>query len=426
MAINVCDGHLDGARICRWVKYSTRGKIVKHNFAIPQLAVLIAAALALPAHATIYGTMSNFDVYNETETEAHGAEIELEGIHREDLSRDFPSHFNSKTISEYTNGAIFGTRITYTDYNFNALGYLAPTVGQSTNGHACVNTSGCEHFGYSTIGIQPTAANYYWLDVNGNRINNAPMQVPTPSWTYIPPALPGGAPILRAEVEPVEVHPQRPDSIWMKVFKTELERPIELAELMSANGIMPEDAAETETEWELLEGGKMDQAEDDVPDGKKSVIRRYEYFQYSGLYDDEHEPLSNWDGVSDPPADEFGQFISANMVAANLEAPARTKGDYNGDGIVNAADYTVWRNNRGSEVEYHGDGNDDGRIDGDDYTIWRDGFGLVLDGGGQGPGPGGAGAAVPEPAALGLALMGSAILLIRRGRRCSTSRGRLV
>ena len=92
---------------------------MKYNCATPQLAVLIAAALALPAQATIYGTMSNFDVYNETETEAHGAEIELEGIHREDLSRDFPSHFNSKTISEYTNGANFGTRITYNDYNFN-------------------------------------------------------------------------------------------------------------------------------------------------------------------------------------------------------------------------------------------------------------------------------------------------------------------
>ena len=211
----------------------------------------------------------------------------------------------------------------------------------------------------------------------------------------------------------------------MKVFKTELDRPVELAELMSANGIVPEDAAETETEWELLEGGKMDQAEDDVPNGKKSVIRRYEFFQYTGLYDEEHEPLSNWDGVSDPPANEFGQFISANMVAANLAAPARTQGDYNGDGIVNAADYTVWRNNHGSEVEYHGDGNDDGRIDDDDFGVWKSGFGVNLEGGGNGgPGPGGAGAAVPEPAACWLALIGSAILLVGRVGRNATSRGR--
>ena len=398
---------------------------MKLQLASLALAAFGVAVFAPPSRATLYGTMSNFDVYNETETEAHGAEIELEGIHIEDLSRDFPSHFNNKSIAEYTNGAIFGTRITYTDYNFNALGYLAPTVGQSTNGHACVNTAGCEHFGFSTLGTQPTAANYYWLDANGNRINNAPMQVPTPTWTYIPPAVPGGLPVLRAEVEPVEVHPQQPDSVWMKVFKTELDRPVELAELMSANGIVPEDAAETETEWELLEGGKMDQAEDDVPEDKKSVIRRYEFYQYTGLYDpEEHEALTNWDGNGDPPENELGQFISANMVAANLEAPARTHGDYNGDGVVDASDYTVWRDHLGSE-DYHGDGNDDGQIDDSDYLVWKDGFGVALDVGGLGgPGPGGAGAAVPEPAACGLALFGSAILMICRVGRRSACWGR--
>jgi len=401
---------------------------MKQCFISLGLAALGLAMTVPPAAATLYGTMSNFDVYNETETEAHGAEIELEGIHREDLSRDFPSHFNNKTISEYTDGAVFGTRITYTDYNFNSLGYLAPTVGQSTNGHACVNTAGCEHFGFSTLGVQPTAAKYFWLDANGDRINNAPMQVPTPTWTYIPPAG-GGVPVLRAEVEPVEVHPQQPDSVWMKVFKTELDRPVELAELMSANGIVPEDAAETETEWELLEGGKIDQAEDDVPEGKESVIRRYEFYEYTGQYDAEHEPISAFldQDLAAPPEGELGQFISANMVAANLAAPDRTHGDYNGDGVVNAADYTVWRNNHGSEDDYHGDGNDDGIVDDNDYDVWRNGFGMVLDGGGNGgPGPGGAGAAVPEPAAAGLVLIGSTILLMCRAGLRSTSRGRLV
>ena len=53
--------------------------------------------------------MSNFDVFNETETEAHGAELELEGVHIEDLYRTFPSHFDHETISEYQDGAVFGT-----------------------------------------------------------------------------------------------------------------------------------------------------------------------------------------------------------------------------------------------------------------------------------------------------------------------------
>ncbi len=50
-----------------------------------------------------------------------------------------------------------------------------------------------------------------------------------------------------------------------------------------------------------------------------------------------------------------------------------TTGDYNGDGTVNAADYTVWRNTFGHAVS-HGSGADgipDGTIDDADYNFWR-------------------------------------------------------
>lgn len=387
----------------------TRVRFIYH------LMLLAATSPALRAEATIYGTMSNFDVFNETEYEAHGAEIELEGIHVEDLGYTFPSHFDNKSVAEYSNGTVFGTRITYSGYNFSPARFLAPTVGQSTNGHTCVNTPGCEHFGFSTITNQPTAARYYWLDQSGQRIGT-PMSVPAPTWTYIPPANPGGAPVLRAEVEPVEVEAQQPDSMWMKVFKTEIERPIELIELMSGNGIVPEDVGETETEWELLEGGKPANAEDDLPEGMKSVIRRYEFYAYTGLYDNEHEPLSNWDGNSDPPVDELGQFLSANMVAANLVAPPRTHGDYNNDGVVDASDYTVWRDRHGAE-DYRGDGDDNGFVDDDDYFVWQNGFGQILDdgvGGPGGPGKGGTGSVVPEPMSGGLVIV--ALLLLMLGR----------
>lgn len=385
-----------------------------------RLLLIVAVTPALRAEATIYGTMSNFDVFNETEHEAHGAEIELEGVHVEDLGYTFPSHFDSKSVAEYMSGTVFGTRITYSGYNFSPTGFLAPSVGQSTNGHTCVNTPGCEHFGFSTIANQPTAARYYWLDQSGQRIGT-PMSVPAPTWTYIPPANPGGAPALRAEVEPVEVEAQQPDSLWMKVFKTEIERPVELMELMSGNGIVPEDVGETETEWELLEGGKLAQAEDDVPEGKESVIRRYEFYEYTGLYDNEHEPLSTWDGNGDPPVDELGQFQSANMVAANLVAPPRTHGDYNNDGKVDASDYTVWRDRHGAE-DYHGDGGDNGLVDDDDYFVWQHGFGQILDDGGNnpgGPGQGGAGAVVPEPMSGGLMLIATTLFILGRPSRKS-------
>jgi len=82
-------------------------------------------------------------------------------------------------------------------------------------------------------------------------------------------------------------------------------------------------------------------------------------------------------------------------------------GDYNGDGRVDAADYTVWRNNLGTNVAAGtgADGNRDSTIDGDDYSLWRKTYGMVVfqAGGGSGLKV----ATVPEPAAgalLGLAI----------------------
>jgi hypothetical protein len=59
-----------------------------------------------------------------------------------------------------------------------------------------------------------------------------------------------------------------------------------------------------------------------------------------------------------------------------------TSGDFNGDGIVDAADYTVWRDNLGAPDEsafINGSGNGGG-IDSSDYTLWRANFGNQLSG----------------------------------------------
>lgn len=56
-------------------------------------------------------------------------------------------------------------------------------------------------------------------------------------------------------------------------------------------------------------------------------------------------------------------------------------GDYNGNNIVDAADYTVWQDTFGDLVEFGtgADGNGDGIINAADYTIWQDNFGSQLD-----------------------------------------------
>ncbi len=53
-------------------------------------------------------------------------------------------------------------------------------------------------------------------------------------------------------------------------------------------------------------------------------------------------------------------------------------GDYNGDGMVDAADYTVWRDSFDSTTNLAADGDNDGRVDFDDYTLWRDNYGQTI------------------------------------------------
>jgi autotransporter-associated beta strand protein len=86
-------------------------------------------------------------------------------------------------------------------------------------------------------------------------------------------------------------------------------------------------------------------------------------------------------------------------------------GDYNSDGIVDAADFTVWRNAMPSG-NLAADGNADGAITAADYQIWKAAYGLTLNGGGAAV----LGSAVPEPSAVVLLLLGGCLCLFRTRR----------
>jgi len=66
-------------------------------------------------------------------------------------------------------------------------------------------------------------------------------------------------------------------------------------------------------------------------------------------------------------------------------------GDFNRDGLVDAADYTVWRNSLGQQgILLAADGSGNGSVGPEDYAIWKTSFGLS--------GAGAAGSqSVPEP-----------------------------
>lgn len=82
------------------------------------------------------------------------------------------------------------------------------------------------------------------------------------------------------------------------------------------------------------------------------------------------------------PFDEFaGLTVTEGAInvgnAMEALAPQPLAGDYNCDGTVNLADYTVWRDNFGSTNADNcsGDGNGDGKVDASDYAVWRNNFG---------------------------------------------------
>jgi len=90
-------------------------------------------------------------------------------------------------------------------------------------------------------------------------------------------------------------------------------------------------------------------------------------------------------------------------------------GDYNGDGIVDTADFNVWQETLGSTgVGLAADGNNDGEVTQLDFDVWRGNFGASasLNIGGD---------AVPEPGALLLLGLGATFFIVvnhgRNGRR---------
>lgn len=99
-----------------------------------------------------------------------------------------------------------------------------------------------------------------------------------------------------------------------------------------------------------------------------------------------------------------------NVDNIRFETIAGLTGDYNANGVVDTADYTVWRDTLGSTADLQADGDGSGTIDAADYVVWKENFGMTSGGVGSAAG------AVPEPATSWIALC-ALLSLIACGRR---------
>ena len=97
----------------------------------------------------------------------------------------------------------------------------------------------------------------------------------------------------------------------------------------------------------------------------------------------------------------------------------RLVGDYNFDGVVDAADYTVWRNTLGSTTDLRANGDNSGGsfsvVDEADFLAWKNNYGAVANGRGTG-----SAATAPEPTGLLLAVVAVVLILVEKTMRRSS------
>lgn len=348
-------------------------------------ALVAATGLLAPSAglASAVGTLSNFDVVNDTGGACHGFEIELEDVGPDDVAYTFGGSYIRYGAPEVVNATADPAHprvvVRYRHWNgsaWEATPVAAPNL--TPLGHDCYSSgpvgnyeaSGCEHFGVSLV-RQPSRTTYRWLVADDAADANATfavvpqaVELPVPVWNVAPVG--GGAANVRVEVEPVEeeVHVQRGEPQWMKVYKIKSDlalAPDDLVRLLlgAPDAILP-DETEIETEWKLIqskpgnaEGEDEDAeiAEDRLEGGMRSVVRRYEFYRYVGPRDpenneawpciDEDQPIPEEEPV-DGCAD-LGGFVGAQNVAVDIEgfAAAVCSGDCGGDAAVTVDELIV-------------------------------------------------------------------------------------
>jgi hypothetical protein len=105
------------------------------------------------------------------------------------------------------------------------------------------------------------------------------------------------------------------------------------------------------------------------------------------------------------------QYVGKKVMLSVTGTAAGQLGDYNNNGVVDAADYVVWRNTLGQSVTLPNDSTP-GTVTAADYNVWKSRFGA-----GAGAGSELSSGAVPEPGSILLMISGVMIACGSCGRR---------
>ena len=297
-------------------------------------AVLLGASGVASADL-VYGTLSNFDVYNDTGGRTYGFEIEFDDMSTDAIAFVWHSpHYGLGQKIRNGTTAKIRWAASFDGSAWSAATEQHPPGGPvATDGHSCVVAVGCEHFG-AGLYASPSATRYRWLledGANPGTLAAGPLvSLMDPIYNVIPPAQPGAQVQVENAFEAPEFEQafeqekQYPDAVWARITKYELKSGVVLEDLVSHNGELfanPALVAEEEVEWELVEKGAnpldtVDKPKDDI----KQIVRRIETYRYIGPVTSENEPDCDAIDCDNPLAGvTLGDLIGANMVALNLE-----------------------------------------------------------------------------------------------------------
>lgn len=305
-------------------------------------AACLFTLFAGSARASIaYGSINNFDTVNDTGSECHGFEIEIEDCRSTDVSYTYNyNHYGTPKISQDDSIVGHPKCVIRWESKKNADGswasYTAIPSGPilPTNGHQFTNPNvnfGGEHFGVG-YRLAVGAIRYQWLvdDGLGNLVHGGAVQVSTPSFTYYPPIPPViGIPAVPAQVQAVIEPPEPPEvpevpglefgpAVWVKEIRTTTHNSekVELRDLVSDDPNDPNDVNwrngepdEVEVEWQILQrefskpdggnNGRLVAAPENLDNGDEVVTRRYEFYEYLGPIDENGEAKATSVGADD-------------------------------------------------------------------------------------------------------------------------------
>jgi hypothetical protein len=353
---------------------------MKRFFAI---ALAMAPMLCHAQTGTVSGTLAGFDVVNNSGQEAHGFEVQFEGLQANQLYYSvYGGRYGNPQPVPYATGVYQRYQAIYDPNNktwsaTTPLGGSTPTFSWQDCylGGVGYSTSGCEHFGQSLHPLnsgQTVVVTGRWLveDIAnpGTLIAlNPPAAIPFITWFFGLPVPPGGiatspatgtAPVITAVFEAPEA-PEAPEKFgpakWVKTFITQFDRELTADELSSTNpSVVPESATQVEVAWDIVQkspppsvntkgapnrGSKSNSGK--IAASTRSVIRRYEFYKYTGALDAITNRVICADTVCKvPSAGELGVAVSAQNTAANVIADSITV-TRTGNGVVSGASGTI-------------------------------------------------------------------------------------